>query len=360
MAQELARRRSEAEKVAHQRAQHNSGVGGGITTNATSRPSARGSVSDPGPRGREDVDRALRSRSRSGSITRGIKDYIRPRGGSVDVDSVRTTGWSQSSTDVSGISPGNHTASINKWSFSTALKRKGSWSSFRSSSRLDNEGSEGSEDGARAGGGGGSPDLNRALPALPGLDSWRGEGGEEGEKEGEKEKEKGRRRPRHVGLMMRAGVGVAKKEVLVTPPPLSPLSPLFPGRQAGSAVVDGAAERGRACVGATFSERIRTGGLELNGKHHVKSVNPTLQNIHPLLRPQPQPQPAGVGRGSAVGVGEKSMQAAAMAECDKENEKKLGLRKRLSRFWGRGMGRAGGKGELVGAGVGVGVAVVAN
>lgn len=284
MAQELARRRSEAEKAIQQRANHSS---------AAARPSARASLSDPGPP--RDDDRV--PRSRTGSISQGIKDYIRPRAGSID--SVRTT---HSSTPL----PNGQTSNgNNKWWSGANLKRKGSWSSFRSSSLADKDASEECLGGY--GGVGGTPDLNRALPALPALDTWM------------EEREK-LRRPVHISQMMRAGVKTVEE--------LPGVSPRSAGAGAGAG--HGAEKTAVGHMGGPFQERMQMGGADAGSRAKVSDQR--LGDVHPLLRPHGPSVP------SAVVAGEKSGQLVGLPVSEKE--KKVGLRKRLSRFWGRGRGKA--------------------
>ncbi|SLM34135.1 hypothetical protein LPUS_02827 [Lasallia pustulata] len=91
MAQELARRRSSAEKASALLQPRSPQPPPPSSGALPPRPSARGSVSEPGPH-RDDPERAVRSRNNS--ISQGIREYIRPR---ASVDSLRT---SHSSSDL--------------------------------------------------------------------------------------------------------------------------------------------------------------------------------------------------------------------------------------------------------------------
>ncbi|MCJ1379287.1 hypothetical protein MMC17_002388 [Xylographa soralifera] len=104
--------------------------------------------------------------SRADSIRSGIKGYIRPRASSDSVRSGRSENYSRPlSRDRDSSKPTHHS-----WwrGASAGLRRKGSWSSFRSA-RTDEDNFNNSE--ASAGQNRGL-DLNRSLPPLPGLDQY--------------------------------------------------------------------------------------------------------------------------------------------------------------------------------------------
>lgn len=129
----------------------------------------------------------------------------------------------------------------------------------------------------------------------------------------------------HISQMMRAGVRKVEEPAVVTR-----------GVGAGGETI--AVGMGKA--GGTFEERVRMGGADAGGR--AKVAERGLRDVHPLLRPQCA---TGLSGGA---VGEKGGQVGRLVEGEKEKEKKVGLRKRLSRFWGRGRGKA------------MSVAVVAN
>ena len=106
-----------------------------------------------------------RPRSRAGSIRSGIQNYIRPRASS---DSMRSSRTDTSSRPASR--DGSTKATHGSWwrGASAGLRRKGSWSSFRSA-RTDN-GEDAAAD-AKAGKAA-EVNLNRSLPPLPGLDQY--------------------------------------------------------------------------------------------------------------------------------------------------------------------------------------------
>ena len=104
--------------------------------------------------------------SRADSIRSGIKGYIRPRASSESVRSGRSENYSRPlSRDRDSSKPTHHS-----WwrGASAGLRRKGSWSSFRSA-RTDEEDLNDPEVSAGPNRG---LDLNRSLPPLPGLDQY--------------------------------------------------------------------------------------------------------------------------------------------------------------------------------------------
>ncbi|MCJ1389078.1 hypothetical protein MMC18_001932 [Xylographa bjoerkii] len=146
MAQELARRRAVQD-----------------SRNPSMKPSRGASIRSRQPSSTSEFERPP---SRADSIRSGIKGYIRPRASSDSVRSGRSENYSRPlSRDRDSSKPTHHS-----WwrGASAGLRRKGSWSSFRSA-RTDEEDFNNSE--ANAGQNRG-PDLNRSLPPLPGLDQY--------------------------------------------------------------------------------------------------------------------------------------------------------------------------------------------
>ncbi|MCJ1400066.1 hypothetical protein MMC11_003269 [Xylographa trunciseda] len=146
MAQELARRRAAQD-----------------SRNPSMKPSRGTSIRSRQPSNTSEFERPP---SRADSIRSGIKGYIRPRASSDSVRSGRSENYSRPlSRDRDSSKPTHHS-----WwrGASAGLRRKGSWSSFRSA-RTDEEDYNYSE--ANAGQNRG-PDLNRSLPPLPGLDQY--------------------------------------------------------------------------------------------------------------------------------------------------------------------------------------------
>ncbi|MCJ1244708.1 hypothetical protein MMC30_001907 [Trapelia coarctata] len=106
-----------------------------------------------------------RPRSRAGSIRSGIKDYIRPRASSDSMRSFRSDNGSRPPSRGDSSQPGLHSW----WRGATSgLRRKGSWSSFRSARTNDGEGDAAEERSGKSK----EVNLNRSLPALPGLDQY--------------------------------------------------------------------------------------------------------------------------------------------------------------------------------------------
>lgn len=102
-----------------------------------------------------------RASSIGSSIASGISNYIRPR---ISNDSTRS-GFS----NASGLSrSGSRSSGVGRrgsWWKGSGLRRKGSWSSFRSARPEEEEPRKLKKNGG--------PNLNRPLPALPGLDQYK-------------------------------------------------------------------------------------------------------------------------------------------------------------------------------------------
>lgn len=117
------------------------------------------------------------------SITSSINSYIRPR---ASQDSMRS-GWSSTSNLSRSHSRSSSMSrqSGNGWWKGAGLRRKGSWSSFRSARPDKDEPSKSKKNG--------EPNLNRPLPALPGLDQYK-------------------EAKTHIGQLMKSGSRGRKKE----------------------------------------------------------------------------------------------------------------------------------------------------
>ncbi|KAL8824428.1 MAG: hypothetical protein Q9170_008161 [Blastenia crenularia] len=135
MTQELARRRAEYQ-----------------STGQAARPASRATVQPNRP--------SSRAGSIAESVFEGVRDYIKPR---ASMDSMRSeSGYGLSrSQSQSGSIKSNKS---NTWQRVKGLRRKNSWSSFRSAKPEPEPNNSTAADG--------SPNLNRALPALPGLDQY--------------------------------------------------------------------------------------------------------------------------------------------------------------------------------------------
>ncbi|KAL9098136.1 MAG: hypothetical protein Q9163_006146 [Psora crenata] len=162
--------KEEIQELARQRADEYVAKHGQRPPSRTSKLSRMTSHSDLEP-----ARPGSRAGSLASSIAGGISSYMRPRGSGNSLDSTRS-GRSSSSVGVSrphsrssSRSRGSRFSGAGGWWRNGGLRRRGSWASFRS-----------------GGGGGGSdakernrlrkngePNLNRPLPALPGLDQYK-------------------------------------------------------------------------------------------------------------------------------------------------------------------------------------------
>ena len=102
-----------------------------------------------------------RASSIGSSIAFGISNYIRPR---ASQDSMRS-GYSDASGLSRSGSRSSGTGRRGSWWKGSGLRRKGSWSSFRSARPEEEEPRKLKRNGG--------PNLNRPLPALPGLDQYK-------------------------------------------------------------------------------------------------------------------------------------------------------------------------------------------
>ncbi|KAL8947990.1 MAG: hypothetical protein Q9222_005785 [Ikaeria aurantiellina] len=132
MAQELARRRAEYQ-----------------STGQAARPASRATVNRPGSR----------SGSVAESLFEGVMDYIKPR---ASMDSMRSGSGLSRTHSRSGSIKSNKS---NTWQRVKGLRRKNSWSSFRSAKQEPEPTNSTAPNGEL--------NLNRALPALPGLDQYK-------------------------------------------------------------------------------------------------------------------------------------------------------------------------------------------
>lgn len=151
MVQELARRRAAQE-----------------SKRGSKRPSRGGSISSKNLATSSDLERSpSRTGSvRTGSIRSGIQNYIRPR---ASFDSMWSDRSESCSRPVSRNGDSSKATHHSWWRGASAgLRRKGSWSSFRSARTGDEE-----DNNPKASTGQNRClDLNRSLPPLPGLDQY--------------------------------------------------------------------------------------------------------------------------------------------------------------------------------------------
>ena len=267
MAQELARRRAEYEK---------SGNAG--------RPGSTRSVQ---PRQSEAADLPLsRAGSIAGSVRDGIVGYIRPR---ASMDSVRSTkegALSRTPSRSSSVKSGS------KFSWRPKdLRRKGSWSSFRSAKPGPEEETTAADRG---------PNLNRALPALPGLDSY-----------------KEKKQPTHVALLMRGGRKATEKKPHVE----------------ATIIDDDGIER----TLSQSEERKRQKDMRKAVEEKMKKGAIVASEKPPHLTAQSHYQQS-LGRPSTTISTFTSPSAVNLdpPRAPEQSEKKPGLRQRLTKFWGIG------------------------
>ena len=274
MVQELARRRAEYDK---------SGNAG--------RPGSTRSVQT---KQYEPAERPLsRAGSIAGSVRDGIVGYIRPR---ASIDSVRSageSGLSQTQSRSSSIKSGS--GSRFSWR-PKDLRRKGSWSSFRSAKPEREEETSAADKG---------PNLNRALPALPGLDQY-----------------KEKKPPMHVGLLMRAG----RKPVEKKP-------------QVEATIID---DDGIERTLSQSDERKRQKDMRKAVTEKMKkgAIVPSDRPSHLIASSQYQ---RSLGRPSTT-MSAASNPSTSNLENSRpvtRSEKKPSLRKRLIKFWSMGGGDKG-------------------
>ena len=158
--EELSRKETDSwmrEQMAQRQAEQQS------TAKGPARPASRSSRLSR-MTGRSDVGDRPPSRAGSiaGSIADSVSNFIRPRVNS-SAESVRS-GRSSVTSDRSRESSVTRSSSRQGFFRRNSLRRKGSWASFRSA-RLDQEEKNTNKNG--------EPNLNRPLPALPGLDSYK-------------------------------------------------------------------------------------------------------------------------------------------------------------------------------------------
>lgn len=284
MAQELSRRRAECGNV------------------RSTRPTARSSTQQKQAEPERPSSRAGAIASGlAGSVRDGIKDYIRPRH---STDDLRCT---QSNKDLSrpGSSDGREARGAEKnWWRGSGLKRMESWNSFRNSKPNQEHGVGLELDEG--------PNLNRALPALPGLDQY---------------KEK-RETPKHISQLMRPGrqdvsrqVGVRKVREQTTVVPEDSYQQFL-----------AQAERKK------WQDSKRA--VEAKMRHNALMASANIVVTPPKTRTQPsrrKPDPAPLPAPTVTVV--------EIPKAPTPTEKKPGLRKRLSRFWSHGSEKGIGDGS---------------
>lgn len=262
MAQELARRRAEYQST---------GQAARPGSRATNRPSSRaGSIAE--------------------SVFEGFRGYIKPR---ASMDSMRSESGYGLSRSQSRSGSGSMTSNkSNTWSRVKGLRRKNSWSSFRSAKPEPEPTTSSAPDGAL--------NLNRALPALPGLDQY---------------KEK-KAKPAHIAQLM----GGSRAKSMPNSKHPQQQAPASARPNAGARNMSNPEDQKRqADLKRAVEEKMRMGAI--------------AQSEH--LRPHPL-----VHGNSFYNMQEANMSTVTAPSAPVMNApqaapqtRKVGLRKKLSRFW---------------------------
>ena len=229
--------------------------------------------------------------SMAGSVKDGIKEYVRPRVSTDGMHSNRPAIELTSRTGSRDSSDSKGNAS--NWWRNSEVKRKSSWSSFRSNRLEKDEMDPSVQDGA--------PNLNRELPALPGLDLY---------------KEK-RVTPTHIAHLMR----VSRKGEAKKPKEEAPFVPEESYKE-------------------FFAPTDRKGQQEASREAvEVKTQHDALMASAKFgLYPQQKPRAKFPDREADPAA--PSPRSVPAVENSKTPDKKLGLRKRLIRFWNHGSAKA--------------------
>ncbi|KAL8698663.1 MAG: hypothetical protein Q9224_001748 [Gallowayella concinna] len=260
MSQELARRRAEYQG-----------------TGQAARPASRATVQRPGSK----------AGSIAESVFEGVRDYIKPR---ASMDSVRSEYNLSRTQSQTGSIRSNKS---NTWQRVKGLRRKNSWSSFRSAKVEPEAATSTAPDGG--------VNLNRALPALPGLDSY---------------KEK-KAKPTHIAQLM--GDNNRAKSV----PNARALQP--PATVRPSGVVRNISNpeeiQRQAGLKRAVEEKMRIGSI--TESHHLQS-HPLVQGNNFYTMDQASRSMVATPAGAPT-----TMSRPVTAT----ETRKTGLRKKLSRFW---------------------------
>lgn len=285
MAQELSRRRAEC--------------GNGRSARPTIRFATQQKQSEP-----------ERHSSRAGNIgsgvadsaREGIKDYIRPR---LSTDGLHSTQLNKDSSRPSSSDTTEDKGGERNWWRGSGLRRKESWSSFRNSKPTQDDGAGlGQED---------SLNLNRALPALPGLDQY---------------KEK-RETPKHISQLMRPGRPDASRQGGARK--VKEQTPVAP---------EDSYEQFLARAEQRKQQEDSRRAVEAKMRHNAMMASANFAVSPPKIRTQPsqrKPDPALLPAPTVTIV--------EIPKAPTPKEKKQGLKKRLSRFWGHGSEKGIGDGS---------------
>ncbi len=269
MVHELARRRAEYDK---------SGNAG--------RPGSTRSVQT---RQYEPSERPLsRAGSIAGSVRDGIVGYIRPKASMDSMRSGREGGLSRTQSRSSSVKSGNGS----KFSWRPKdLRRKGSWSSFRSAKPEREEATGAGDKG---------PNLNRALPALPGLDQY-----------------KEKKQPTHVALLMRGGRKAAEKKPHVE-------ATIIDDDGIERTLSQSDERQRQKDMKRAVQEKMKKGAIVASERSTHLAVSG--QHQQSLSRPS-------TTMSAATNPSVTNLETPRAAE---QSEKKPGLRHRLTKFWSMG------------------------
>ncbi|MCJ1466372.1 hypothetical protein MMC07_004991 [Pseudocyphellaria aurata] len=278
MAQELSRRRAEC--------------GNG----RSARPANRSSLQK-----QPDPERSSSRASTIASVRDGIKDYIRPR---ASMDGLHSKQPRKDSFRP-GSSDGKEIKGVEKnWWRSSGLRRKESWSSFRNSRSAQEDGLGVEDEG---------PDLNRALPALPGLDQY---------------KEK-RAAPKHIAQLMRPSRPAAKRPA--GDRSATDSTPVAPEDSYQQFLAQAERKKRQEASRRAVEEQMRRDAITASSDF---VGSPLQRHSQPSRRkPDPAPLPA------------PTVVVVEVPKVPSSTEKKQGLRKRLSRFLGHGSEKGVGDGK---------------
>lgn len=299
MMQELARRRAEAKAT------------------GPARPGSRSSYKPTSA-----ADEVSRPPSRAGSIARsvtdGVRDYIRPR---ASMDSMRSS--RSENTDLSR----SHSRSSSKNRDSSGgwraqLRRRGSFSSWRSNKPQQEEAKSPNPDGG--------VNLNRDLPALPGLDQY-------------KEKKP---KPTHIAQIMRPGPRAKTekaKPVTMSTFNTSSVLPFSPAEeQRRQDEIRRAVEEKMRATGRHKSPHSNTHSPQTKIPQSTSMYSPAIQSPQSMghynagLKTPTLPETGRTQSQPALPTVRKPAAAITVQEMPTKSEeqaKRLSLRKRLSRFW---------------------------
>lgn len=285
MAQELSRRRAEC--------------GNGRSARPTTRSVTQQKQSEPErpPSRADNIASCV-----ADSVREGIKDYIRPR---LSTDGLHSTQPNKDSSRPSSSDTRENKGGEKNWWRGSGLKRKESWSSFRNSKPTQDDGPGlGQND---------SPNLNRALPALPGLDQY---------------KEK-RETPKHISQLMR---------------PVRPDASQQGGARKSKEQTRVASEDSYQQFLAQAERRKQQEdsrrAVEAKMRHNAMMASANIVVSPPKNRTQPSQR-----KPDPILIPAPTVTIVEIPKPPTPTEKKQGLRKRLSRLWGHGSEKGIGDGK---------------